>query len=69
MFGNKEKKKIRFVEDCVESEGGALTSLFTDQETGVQYLFISKSSGLAGVAVLVDENGRPLLDKKIKKDE
>ena len=54
-------KKRRFV---ISNKEGALegTMIFTDSETGVQYLFAS--SGYAGgLTVLVDKDGKPLVDK------
>lgn len=39
------------------------TRIFTDTETGVQYL-LAHWRNIGGLAVLVDQEGKPLLDKK-----
>ena len=50
----------------VEEKNGKLKHLsnshfvFTDTETGVQYLFVSGS-----ITLLVDENGKPLVNKDL----
>ena len=54
-------KKRRFV---IGNREGALegTTIITDSETGVQYLFAS--SGYAGgLTVLVDTDGKPLVNR------
>jgi len=54
-------KKRRFT---ISNKEGALegTMIITDSETGVQYLFAS--AGYAGgLTLLVDKNGKPLLNK------
>ena len=55
------KKKRRFI---ISNKEGALegTMIITDSETGVQYLFAS--TGYAGgLTLLVDKDGKPLVDK------
>ncbi|WP_288219940.1 DUF6440 family protein [uncultured Adlercreutzia sp.] len=48
--------------------GGTVTNIslvsariITDNETGVQYLFVSDGDGQGGLTVLVDADGRPLI--------
>ena len=58
-------KKRRFI---ISNKEGALegTMLITDSETGVQYLFAS--AGYAGgLTLLVDKDGKPLLNKEFEK--
>ena len=58
-------KKRRFV---ISNKEGALEGamILTDSETGVQYLFAS--SGYAGgLTVLVDRDGKPLVDESYPK--
>ena len=38
------------------------TKIITDTETGVQYLF-AYDGGAGGLTVLVDKDGKPLVDK------
>ncbi len=40
--------------------------VFTDTETGVQYLFVQSGYG-GGLTVLVDKEGKPLLDERYAK--
>ena len=49
--------------DTVASESGLLTHVITDTTTGVQYLLAISPNMGSGLAVLVDEGGKPLLDK------
>lgn len=64
MFGNQKAKK-RFTSTKLEStDSGNLVSVITDRQTGVQYLNIGGggvSTG-GGVTVLVDADGKPLLN-------
>ncbi|MCJ2162545.1 DUF6440 family protein [Lentilactobacillus kefiri] len=68
MFGSKKPKK-RFISTKLEgTDSGNLVSIITDTETGVQYLSIGGggvSTG-GGVTVLVDKDGKPLLNEDIK---
>lgn len=54
-------KKDRFVLTGKEGNplGSGLRLVFTDEETGVQYLFV-QSGYAGGLTVLVDADGRPL---------
>lgn len=64
MLGSKDKKELRFKVSVEKSEGGT-AYVFTDVKTGVQYLFINYVE-FAGGVVLVDENGKPLLNEEYK---
>ena len=44
---------------------GAL--VITDEETGVQYLFVSQGYA-GGLTVLVDAEGKPLLDPRMRRE-
>jgi len=37
--------------------------IIVDKKTGVQYLYINEAYNGSGVTVIVDENGKPLLEK------
>lgn len=55
------KKEKRFTTGkTMVTDNGQLVNVLTDQKTGVQYLMTS-GAGVAGVTVLVDKNGKPLL--------
>lgn len=41
----------------------ASARIITDNETGVQYLFVSDGYGQGGLTVLVDADGKPLTAK------
>lgn len=58
----KEKLGTRFA--VTYEEGGIIapiTQILTDKETGVQYLVYCPMGGAAGMTVLIDQNGKPLL--------
>lgn len=38
--------------------------IITDNETGVQYLFVSDGYGQGGLTVLVDADGKPLIEEE-----
>ena len=42
-------------------------SIITDTETGCQYLFVYRSEA-AGLTLLVDADGKPMLDSRYAKD-
>lgn len=44
------------------------TRIIVDKETGVQYLLAWWTS-IGGLTVLVDKDGKPLLDKRYAKEE
>jgi len=60
MFGKKEENRFELWKQEV-TFGNILTDVIKDKETGV--LYISKQSGRGGgMTVLVDREGKPLLD-------
>ena len=66
-----KKNKNRFITTEIYHDGmSACTKLLVDVETHVQYMFHNEGSG-AGLCVLVDRDGRPLLadDEIIEHEE
>lgn len=62
MF-NRKKADERFIVGKKEvHEIGPDSWIITDSETGVQYLY-AKFFDAGGLTLLVDENGKPLVDK------
>lgn len=69
--GAMKKEKNRFITTEIYHDGmSACTKILVDVETHVQYMFHNEGSG-AGLCVLVDRDGRPLLadDKIIEHEE
>lgn len=60
---SKEKKPPRFVVTEVESKGVLSCRTVTDVKTGIQYLATND-----GVTVLVDRDGKPLIDEEYEKE-
>lgn len=61
--GEVECKDVRFEVMNATSEGMfTVTDIIVDTETGCQYLFV-KESEKAGLTLLVDANGEPLISK------
>ena len=64
MFNKKEPKETRFATKYSDSsyviEG--YTKIIIDKKTGVNYLFHGLGSA-GGLTVLLDENGKPVIDK------
>ncbi len=57
------EKDRRFLFNDKDNEGVlAGVRIITDSETGVQYLFAFKGNA-GGLTVLVDKDGKPLLDR------
>ena len=56
------KKGERFEVVYRESDVGNITRVLKDKHTGVLYIYHSITKG-GGLTVLVDENGKPLVDK------
>lgn len=58
----------RFISEKNKTEGASLsdTRIITDTETGVQYLFVTIGGYAGGITVLVDETGKPLLNRDAK---
>ncbi|MDR2605774.1 MAG: DUF6440 family protein [Oscillospiraceae bacterium] len=68
MFGRKKAKpdwrfKLVGTEDYVVHS----FSVIMDSETGVQYLFATIGGYAGGLTVLVDKDGKPLIDKNYQK--
>ena len=62
------KKESRFKEivyDFVDGFGSA--SILVDTETGVQYLYASRHYETAGMTILLDEKGQPLINEEFKR--
>lgn len=55
----------RFISEKNKTEGASLsdTRIITDTETGVQYLFVTMGGYAGGLTLLVDAEGKPLLNK------
>ncbi|MCL2860692.1 MAG: DUF6440 family protein [Oscillospiraceae bacterium] len=51
----------------VNMKNGLMNSIFTDAETGVQYLLVSYGYDNCSITVLVDKDGKPLIDPKYAK--
>ncbi|WP_125565931.1 DUF6440 family protein [Companilactobacillus insicii] len=61
MF-NKNKKDKRFEVSVEESNGAHMMQVITDKTTGVQYLLGMYTNMGSGMTVLVDKDGKPLLN-------
>ena len=57
------KKRFEFIEKDGLVEG---TRIIVDKETGVQYL-MAHWTNIGGLTVLVDKDGKPLLDPRYAK--
>ncbi|WP_057002945.1 DUF6440 family protein [Agrilactobacillus composti] len=57
------KKETRFQADSLTSQGTIMTHVITDKTTGVQYLLAISPNMGSGLTVLVDADGKPLLNK------
>ena len=56
------KNKPRITQKGSDYSYGA-TEILVDNETGVMYLFVKNGYG-AGLTVMLNEDGKPLLDKR-----
>ncbi|WP_029318915.1 DUF6440 family protein [Butyrivibrio sp. AE3004] len=70
MFGsNNSEKRFEHHSISIDScESGAFSNtisgeIIIDRTTGVNYLFVMGGTDKAGLTVLVDENGKPLVTK------
>ncbi len=59
----REKEPPRFVVTKVESKGELSCRIVTDVKTGIQYLATND-----GVTVLVDREGKPLIDEEYERE-
>ncbi|MCL2860004.1 MAG: DUF6440 family protein [Oscillospiraceae bacterium] len=55
------KYESRFKTNSVDKN----VEIYTDKETGIQYLFVEKNWG-CGLTVLLDRDGKPLIDKDLE---
>ncbi|MBC1491004.1 DUF6440 family protein [Listeria booriae] len=56
-------KETRFTVESVKAEGATIANIMTDVKTGVQYLLAVYPNVGSGVTIMVDEDGKPLLNK------
>lgn len=61
MF-NKNKEDARFDVQSTKSNGSQMMDVITDKTTGVQYLLGVYPGMGSGMTVLVDKDGKPLLN-------
>lgn len=64
---NEEQYRFVVASDQLFNSLFSSASIFTDTETGCQYLFVYRS-GSAGLTLLVDADGKPMLDGRYAKD-
>ena len=57
----KGKKRFRVIDEDGKALAGVKTKVIQDQQTGVLYLYHQDGYG-GGLAVLVDREGKPLVD-------
>ena len=55
--------KNRFTVEYMSAKGGTMANIITDTDTGVQYLLAIFPNVGSGLTVLVDQDGKPLLNK------
>lgn len=61
MF-NKNKEEERFEVKSAKSNGAQMMDIITDKTTGVQYILGIYPGMGSGMTVLVDKDGKPLLN-------
>lgn len=61
MF-NKNKEEKRFEVKSAKSNGAQMMDIITDKTTGVQYILSGYPGMGSGMTVLVDKDGKPLLN-------
>lgn len=54
-------KEKRFDVKTIETSGSGVTTVVIDKQSGVQYLLAIVPNMGSGMAVLVDQNGKPML--------
>ena len=62
-----EKRGTRFVVTYQEGNMVPFTQILTDKITGIQYLLHCPLSGSAAMEVLIDETGKPIINKSVTK--
>ena len=55
-------KENRFQAEQLTSQGSILTHIITDKKTGVQYLLAISPNMGSGLTVLVDKDGKPIIN-------
>lgn len=58
------KKERRFDVEPIETSGSGITTVVVDKNSGVQYLLAIVPNMGSGMAVLVDQDGKPMLADK-----
>lgn len=58
-------KTERFIVDTPKVKGATTVQVITDKETGVQYLLGMYATLGSGMTVLVDAEGKPLLNQAV----
>lgn len=56
-------KTERFSIESPHAQGATMTNIITDKETGVQYLLAIYPNLGSGLTVMVDAEGKPLLNR------
>lgn len=59
----RKEKKVRFSTENLGMQSDVLTNIITDMETGVQYLLAVYPNVGSGLTVLIDRDGKPLINK------
>ena len=58
------KNEKRFDVETIETSGSGITTVVVDKNSGVQYLLAIVPNMGSGMAVLVDQDGKPMLADK-----
>jgi hypothetical protein len=58
-----DDERIKLIRNEMVKNTGIRTMILKDKETGVLYLFVSSGGGGTGLTPLIDQNGKPLVDK------
>jgi hypothetical protein len=63
-----KKKETRFKVILKEKPAGIFeVALLVDTETGVEYLLASPMVSGSGLAAIIDENGRPIINEEYRR--
>ena len=68
MFG-KNIQSARFVSISSEKIGNQTFNVMADVNTGVQYICAIWTGGGLAVTPLLDESGRPLINREVKREQ